>query len=58
MNRVNLKQAGLMILMGTLLFSAACKKKVPPRHLRLWTVRRQSPILTPASAAKRCPAHR
>jgi|WetSurMetagenome_2_1015567.scaffolds.fasta_scaffold146404_2 peptidoglycan-associated lipoprotein len=30
MNRVNLKHAGLMILMGTLLFSAACKKKVPP----------------------------
>ncbi len=30
MTRVNLKQAGLMILMSTLLFSAACKKKVPP----------------------------
>ncbi|MEO5922619.1 MAG: OmpA family protein [Bryobacteraceae bacterium] len=27
---MNLKQAGLMILMSTLLFSAACKKKVPP----------------------------
>jgi peptidoglycan-associated lipoprotein len=30
MTRVNLKHAGLMILMSTLLFSAACKKKVPP----------------------------
>ena len=30
MKRVNLKQAGLMLLMSALLFSAACKKKVPP----------------------------
>jgi peptidoglycan-associated lipoprotein len=30
MRRVNLKQAGLMFLMSALLFSAACKKKVPP----------------------------
>ncbi len=50
MKRVNLKQAGLMILMGTLLFSAACKKKVPPAPAQVVqpTVDTPKPVERPA----------